>query len=129
MLANGCKYIVVIIAAMMMLTGSVSSQTGTQRYIVLARQPLAWQWHAERPYDELRDMCWTNASGFCDEFVERPQLLYRVVDTETSTITEIYTVGDSAFAWTFAERRGADGHPHPVRAVWVEYTDCEMVDC
>ena len=88
-------------------------------YCIIGLQPYSFEWVDTLPYQEVRNLKWDTKLGF-PELHEAVHLLYTVIEGDCPTITQVFAHGEDTFAMSFMDRDSEDGHPHPIKAVWVD---------
>ena len=112
--------IIIALCILVVFLAFESEAQDSSRYIVLGLQPLNIKWIDEQPYVQSNQMLWTSEASWT-ELDHSYYLLYRVVDCQELTVTEIYNHNRDTFAWTFLEARGLDNQPHPNAGYyWIE---------
>jgi hypothetical protein len=75
------------------------------------------------PFTLIRQMCWNDSVGFCDDGLAGAEEIYFLVDwnPENPVYGAIFeTDSGTCFWWSYQPEWGADGNPHVAQAYWVE---------
>lgn len=75
----------------------------------------------ELPFTLIREMCWNDSVGFCDDGLRGAEEIYFLADWQTLSYGAIFqTDSGDCFWWMYRSEFGADGNPHIAEHHWVE---------
>lgn len=73
------------------------------------------------PFQIIRQMCWNDEIGFCDNGLNDAEERYALIDWHTGTHGAIFqTESGDCFWWQYQPEYGIDNNPHINEHYWVE---------
>lgn len=100
----------------------VSKNHNNPRYQILQNY-LIWRWDYELPFNIIKEMCWNNVEGFCDEEfsqTDRHITILNLIDYQNQIHGVVRKVNNNCYVFWMQPEYGSDNQPHVGDNYWIE---------